>query len=370
MSVSYLSFDYKLGMAVWIAAGVLAFVVLLKLRRRWKERKRLQTVANLGLSLWMLLFLLTLVELYFATVYDRSDSFNMTNVSRKWFKRHVEPDEKVLRFKDGQGIVYRDDREFPKNVPPGKHHICFIGDSFTFGHGVANVADRFSNRVRAALERDAPGRFLVTNLAKPGTDLFWVEEVLKHLFAESCRVDTVVYVMCLNDIETFHRDPNRLSRQIGAGGPQWFLFRDTYFLNFLYFRVRQFTRPEIRGYYSAVREYYDGEPWRRMRRKFLDVQDLCRKHGADFRVVVFPFLHNLGPDYPFRGVHGKVVAHCRSAGIPVLDLDPVLSPHVGEGLTVNPFDAHPNVRAHALAAEAIREKLLGDLRSRVTRIEN
>jgi hypothetical protein len=45
----------------------------------------------------------------------------------------------------------------------------------------------------------------------------------------------------------------------------------------------------------------------------------------------------------------------------VLDLWPVLKPHLGEGLTVNRFDAHPNERAHALAAEAIERELLRDL---------
>jgi hypothetical protein len=57
-------------------------------------------------------------------------------------------------------------------------------------------------------------------------------------------------------------------------------------------------------------------------------------------------------------VHAKVVAFCKSEQVPVLDLDPVLTPHVDEGLTVNRFDAHPNERAHALAAEAIRNELL------------
>jgi hypothetical protein len=46
--------------------------------------------------------------------------------------------------------------------------------------------------------------------------------------------------------------------------------------------------------------------------------------------------------------------------VPVLDLRPVLESHAGEGLTVNRFDAHPNERAHALAAAAIERELLDD----------
>jgi len=353
MTFRHLSIDYLLGMGVWLAVGVVALVVLLKLRRRWKSRPKLRWLAHAGLSMWMLLFLLTLVELYFATVYDRSDSFNMTNVSKKWFSLHVEPDQKLLTFSDGRGLKYRDDREFPRSVPNDKRHICFLGDSFTFGHGVPDVRDRFSNRVRAELESKSPGRFVVSNLADAGTDLFWVEAVLKKLFAEGPRIDTVVYVMCLNDIETFAPDPNAFYTDLGDLSPRFFLFRDTYFLNFIYFRYKQYTRPAVKSYYSFVREFYDGRPWERMRRKLLAVREMCRRKGTDFRVVVFPFLHNLGPDYEFRPVHGKVVSFCKSHEIPVLDLDPLLTPHVDDGLTVNRFDAHPNERAHELAAEAI-----------------
>ena len=45
------------------------------------------------------------------------------------------------------------------------------------------------------------------------------------------------------------------------GAPEFFLFRDTYFLNLMDYRVRSFSVPELRDYYSFVREYYDGEPW-------------------------------------------------------------------------------------------------------------
>ena len=97
---------------------------------------------------------------------------------------------------------------------------------------------------------------------------------------------------------------------------------------------------------------------------FVDIdkmRDDCADNGAEFRVAIFPFLHNLGPDYPFAAAHQRIVAHCQEAGIPVQDLAPALAPHIKEGLVCNPFDAHPNERAHALAAEALEQGLLKDL---------
>ncbi len=354
----YLSDGYLLGMVLWLIAGGVGFWSLLRLRSQWRRQpKRLKWV-NGGLSAWMGLALLTTIELYFALVYDASDSFNMTNVSKKWFKLHVERHKMEIR--PGHGLMIRDDRDFPTQLRNDQRHLLFCGDSFTFAQGVRNVRDRFSNRVRAALEPTSNGQVVVSNLSEAGTDLWWVEDWLKALFDNGHRIDTAVYVLCLNDIETFHERHQTYYQDLSRFEPRFFLFRDTYFFNWVYFRVRQATLPQVRGYFSFVQEYYSGEPWEKMARKLDEMQSLCKIHGTDFRVVVFPFLHNLGPEYPFREAHQTIVEHCRSRKIPVFDLEPELTPFASQGLTANRFDAHPNELAHQVAAEAILKNLLRD----------
>jgi hypothetical protein len=129
----------------------------------------------------------------------------------------------------------------------------------------------------------------------------------------------------------------------------------------LYFRVQQARLPEVRSYYSQLADSYRGKPWQGMRSKLDELREYCAKKKIDLRIVIFPFLHNLGPEYPFDAAHEKIAEYCREAHLRCLDLKPVLLPHVAEGLTVNRFDAHPNERAHALAAEAIETDLLDDL---------
>ncbi len=356
------STNYLVGMGLWLLLGMATFVFLLKRRRRWSRFPKRRTLVNLGLSLWMFLAALTAVELYFAFLYDTTDSFNMTNVSKKWFDIHVEPQKRRLVFDDDIYLDYRDDEDVPKSVGPGQEHICFIGDSFTFAQGVREVSDRFSNMIRAELEAKHPSRYLVSNLADAGRDLHWVELLVKTLFKNGYDINTVVYVVCLNDIETFHERHRTYYQDFGARthAPSFFLFRDTYFFNLVYFRARQFASPEVKGYYSFVQEYYDSEPWQRMQAKLLDVHRLCEQNDSELRIVVFPFLHNLGPDYPFHQAHQQFVDFCRESEIPVVDLEPVLTPHRDEGLMVNRFDAHPNELAHRLAADAIRDQLLAD----------
>jgi len=135
----------------------------------------------------------------------------------------------------------------------------------------------------------------------------------------------------------------------------------TYFLNFVDHRLQWARIPRATSYYADVEQSYQGPAWQKMFAQLLELRKTCRDAGIDLRVIVFPFLHNLGPDYPFASAHQQIVAACRQQQIPCLDLLPVLQPHARENLTVSLFDAHPNERAHALVAPVIADEFLADL---------
>ncbi len=342
--------DYLLGLLAWLAAGAASCVLLLKLRRRWGRHapQRLKW-ADAALSLWMFFAALTAVELYFAIFYDQSDSFNLSNVSRHWFARHDHRNE----------AGFRDARPFPKRIPEGTRRICFVGDSFTFGQGVKDVGDRFCDRIGRRLDAELPGEFLVSYVGEFGINAEQATELVRKCLQHGFQIDIIVYTICLNDIEVYRPGGTDPSEQFHE--PKFFLFRDTYFLNLLYFRLQQARLPSVRNYYSELAESYRGPAWTEMRHQLDKLRELCRDHGIDLRIAVFPFVHNLAADYPFDAAHDKIADYCRETGLPCLDLKTVLAPHADEGLTVNRFDAHPNERAHSLAAEAIETGLLADL---------
>jgi hypothetical protein len=352
-----LSDGYLLAMTFWLVMLALVPVALVRLRRQWAGDKRRLKVVYAGLSVWLCLGMLTLPEVGFALFYDTTDSFDMTNVSRRWFRVHVNPDVRNLEFSNETGIQYRSKSDVVLNPSDGRRHVCFLGDSFTFGHGVANVADRFSDRISKQLNGEGEPSTEFSNLAWPGTDLLWAEAILKHSFSSGGRIDDAVYVLCLNDIEAFHDPTMSRSSSLSHFEPPGFFFRDTYFFNWLYFRSQLLLQPQTRGYYSFVKEYYEGEPWLRFREALSRTSTLCREHDCTFRVAIFPFLNNPGPEYPFREIHHQIQAECEGLAIACFDLDPALSKHAEERLTVNPFDAHPNERAHEIAANALTEWL-------------
>ncbi len=349
-------------MGIWLSLMAVFPWLLLKLRR--KRASRLRTLIPPAFSLWMVLALLTAIELGYALCYDTTDALDVTNVSHRWFTVHVDDDLKPLMFEQNDGIYYRDDAEFPI-VPDDRTHICFVGDSFTFGHGVPDVADRFTNQLRTKIASRADSEalkrgYVISNLSKPGTDLFWADAVIRNVAAKDWGVDHFVYVFCLNDIDAC--DPGFADRVNSQGkltrAPDFFLIRDTYFFNWLYFRTQLLARPQVRDYYGYVKEFYAGPAWDRFLNLLAGVRDVCREHDVQFSIAVFPFLHNLGPDYPFQEVHTQIQAGCSDLEIPCIDLEPALNRHSNQTLTVNPFDAHPNELANSIVADELFEKLI------------
>lgn len=360
MLLLYLPGTYLLGLSIWILLGAVTLAALLRMRRGQSVAGR-RRMANAGLSVWMLAATITLAEVAFALTYDTTDAFNITNVSQRWHDIHVKPQQRRVPVGAGEQIVYRDSVAFPRTVNDTRHHVLFLGDNFTVGHGIANVEDRFSNRVRNKLKETAPGRFIVSNLSDEGCDLFWVNAALARLISSDYKIDTAVYVICLNDIETFSQEFQDFYGSVSKAAPTFFLFRDTYLLNFLYFRAMQFHTSEIRDYYSSLKKLFESEPWSRMSEMLQILSTECEREGIDLRVVIFPFLHTTDDEYEFQGVHDIISGFCKDSDIEVLDLADHLHAHRQRGLTVNTFDPHPNELAHELAADAILQHLLDDL---------
>lgn len=353
MFVLPLPYGYLGAMAIWVIVLFAMFYGLLRYRQRCRRNSQRMWPANAGLSLAMLLAVITAAELGFACFADFSDTFNITNVSKRWLVLHIDSEW------NNAGV--RDRNPLTKFVPPGQKRIVFVGDSFTAGHGIKNIDDRFTDRIAAWLDTKRPGKYAVANYAEPGLEASMIEGKIKALFKEHYDVSMIVYVYNLNDIEGYAPDTQKYLLQINTAEPHNPLLRDTYLLNWLYFRYVQFKYAKGTSYYASLAEAYRSEPWKGLRDKLAQLCRECAEQKVDFRMVIFPFVQNLGGEDAFRDARSQIVAFCKSQNVPVLDLQPILREHAGENLTVSRFDAHPNERAHAIAAEAIEKDLLSDL---------
>ncbi|PYJ02756.1 MAG: hypothetical protein DME25_15355 [Verrucomicrobia bacterium] len=138
----------------------------------------------------------------------------------------------------------------------------------------------------------------------------------------------------------------RLRAEVDASG--W-LRRHSYLVDTLAHRLAVRRHPFMQGYYDLVRSGYDGPLWETQQNRLRTFRDLVAGHGGRLSVVTFPFIHALGPDYPYRFAHDQLNRFWAELNVPHLDLLSVFKDLPPARLKVNRFDAHPNEYAHALA---------------------
>ena len=102
---------------------------------------------------------------------------------------------------------------------------------------------------------------------------------------------------------------------------------------------------------------YEGEIWKKQQEQLATLRELAESQGASFRVVTFPLVHAIGPNYEFRPIHEQLDQFWKSLKVPHMDLLRVFDGIPPAKLVVNRFDAHPNAFAHHLAARNIAEFL-------------
>ena len=285
---------------------------------------------------------LTSLEIYYRFIFDSTDSFGLTLTTRRWFDRYY-------KFND---LGVRDNIDFAEEPTPGKHRITFIGDSFTAGHGVKDVNQRFVNIIRREMAPDVEIQVLASNGWDTGQEINSLDSLItKHGY----KMGDVVLVYCLNDISDIAPEWGKiLERILSKKQKQSFLIEHSYALNILYYRLKAIMDPDISNYYGFVKNAYGNSVLLEQQiRRLNQMKQLVESNGGHFMVVTFPFLNALGPKYPYHDIHKTLEIVWKELGVPPLDLYSIFEKYKPSQVTVNRFDAHPNPFAHQLAADAI-----------------
>jgi lysophospholipase L1-like esterase len=335
---------------MFVAAPALSFGLLALFVRRLKRGKRPAgwarlVIGNALVFLCLATPLLLAGEAYFRFVYDTTDSLAYTRVSERWEQRHW----RVNR------AGCRDNVEYSPTLAPGKRRISFVGDSFTAGHGIKEVEDRFPNRLRKAHPE-----WEIQVLARVGLDTGDELALMQKVFRRGYQADIVVLVYCLNDIgDLMPAQAEATTRALEALDNGGWLLRNSYMLNLWYHHYKAARDPYLGNYSPFVREAYRTRLWAQQKERLKAFRDLVQAHGGRCAVVTFPFLHALGPKYEYQSVHEKLDRLWLELGVPHLDLLPVFEGLPPRRVTVNRFDAHPNEYANQLAAAALDQWLQG-----------
>ena len=329
-------------LAVFLGLPIALGVLLQRFFRKQQQPKMPgvpRLVAGNALVLSFLCAIVVLLgELHYRFVFDSTDSFGLTKTTKRWFTRHFEINQSG----------FRDTVDYQRTIPDGIRRVTFLGDSFTVGHGVTNVEDRFANQIRATRPD-----WEVHVLASPGWDSARELEIMKLYCEQGTQVDVVVLVYGLNDVADIVPEWQEILDRIYRSPKPGYLAQHSYFFNTLYYRWKATHDPETSNYYDFVLENYEGPVWEKQQRRLLALRDYVDSQGGQLFVVTFPFVHDLGQDYPYRSVHARLDEFWGDLEAPHLDLLSAFEADPGAKLVVNSYDAHPNERAHAIAAESI-----------------
>ncbi len=281
-------------------------------------------------------------EVYFRFVYDSTESFGLSKTTARWFERHFQENSLGLR----------DSIDYELKTRDGRRRVTFLGDSFTAGHGVPDVEDRFANLVRGL----SPSRE-VHVLAVCGLDTGQEITSLRAACDRGYELDLVVLAYCLNDISDISPQWQSMTRRIAGFSKPGFLVQHSYLCNTFYYRWKAATDPDISDYYQFVNGLYRGPTWEMQKLRLVSLRDEVHRRGGRLVVVTFPFYHALEADYRYDSIHKLLDRWWREIGVPHLDLAPAYESYSADQLTVSRYDAHPNERAHSIAANAIAEFL-------------
>ena len=288
--------------------------------------------------------------------------------------------------------------------PPGVTRIAVLGDSITFGTGVAFESVYHQQADRILSER-APGRYEVLAFNQGASSTAWALRVFREK-AISFHPNIVLLGFCLNDfVENLAAEKStpsapftrRVYDALAAAHERLRVFSHLYFLVFE--RMRRFLyvhaldrRVRTADSWAAVRpsssEYRDIFN-RGLTRTVQLIEELDREvsaHGASLLVVVFPFEMQLSPahtrvyaaEYSIENLEDATRAEAQAAlgaelarrRIEMLDLLPVFrAQSAGAPLFFRELGgmldwAHPNARGHRIAAEAIAAEILNKQQAR------
>jgi lysophospholipase L1-like esterase len=349
--------------AVWILGALGAAAVLALFLRHWippadrAAGRAVRGLSRLSRRTWLrapavlLLFawfaaLAVLLPLEFVLRTDWSVERVFGVMERPW-PRRIRPTVNARGFRD---------REHDTARPPGVSRIVILGDSLTWGRGVAD-AETWPRRLAGML----PETVELVVLARPGWSTADQLRALERT-GLSYDPDLVLLGVCTNDPEPPEGVPGELalSRKVFRLIPldlQAFRFLDER-LNAAAARLglRQDYHDWEAGLYDPA-----GPAWAAWRRTVARLAEVLATAEVPALAVTLPSQTPPGRLRSYAAQHAALAEAFSAAGIPAVDLYPAFRERFGDrpyrSLWALPNDGHPSAELHAFYAEAVRRLL-------------
>lgn len=334
------------GIAVYFRLFLLILILIesLKLFKIvFIDTKVNRIISNSATVLFSFFVLFILLEAAFMFI-PRSHSADFTLASKLWYAKYWKPINS-LGFRD--------------NEPTSNNHvILFVGDSFTAGHGLKSVDDRFSNIVGKELNKKE-NKYTAINIGKPNLDSRDEYDVMKNfLYRTRIKPEKIILQYCGNDIEGaaannglvfegFHPPPdmNKFLILIGSG---------SYLINYIF--------------WLSPREYL-GAPYISYLTKSYKNDNILSKHKDDLKlfvnyarensiqliVIVFPFLADV--EMSDSLYVNNIVNFFKANKINIINVSQLVKDIPVPERIINTNDGHASKKVNRIIAQEILNKL-------------
>ena len=245
--------------------------------------------------------------------------------------------------------------------------ILFLGDSFTWGSGIKNRNDRFSNIIETKLNQElqkisGSKKIHIFNAGVGGSNpAWWVKHF--NVIEPFYKPHSVFAIFFLRDgtrlgTSLFHH--KGIIDEINKTYASLPFYNSSHLLRFICNRLawKEFT-DTFKGMLTSsyLGSYTQQTEWRNQQFHLLKISEMCKQKQIPFHLVIFPLLFNL-KSYEFHGVEEEIKRFAKAHDIPLYSLTPGFLGEDDHTLWVAPSDQHPNEKANRIAADTLQPFIL------------
>ncbi len=251
------------------------------------------------------------------------------------------------------------DQEHTAIKPPNTQRVLILGDSFTFGVGVADPSKIFPEILEQRFQLEGGEKKVeILNGGIPGSlTKRWVKLLLE--IKDSFQPDVILIVFFLRD-GTLTGSIGDFFTPIGKEMENRNKDSTLYYYSYLYRKIKDVQdRLELSQKYSKkIKISYLGNAeetreWENAKKNILKIKKIGDSIQAKVAFVVFPILIELNDNYPFQEICDVLTQFTNEHQIQNHSLLPAFMGEVGPNLWVSPNDQHPNPKGHKIAADSI-----------------
>jgi hypothetical protein len=248
---------------------------------------------------------------------------------------------------------YRDEK-LEERINSKKKKLAFLGDSFTYGSGIENPKDRFSDIVKSKVLDS----FEVFNLGKCQSD---TRDELERLKAFQAKPDVLVLQYFHNDIiptgmRYGYFDYRESKKKITTKMFNVFItpFKCSFFLNFLFVNV---GNKLVANFYSNWYKNDINESFKNqncLNEHLKDIEDLivyCKSKNIKLYVLFIPDLTDI--EFTQSIYADKIVPTLKKENISYIFIADYLKKYSTSELLVNTVDMHANEFVQQIIAEQL-----------------